>query len=249
MMEKFNPFSLKGKVILVTGASSGIGKSIAIECSKMEAILIIVGRDELRLNETYSQLFGEGHQQYLVDLTNDDDCLTLVSQLPILDGIVHCAGVLKKLPFKFLNRAELNRIMDLNFYSPTLLSQAIVRQKKLNQSASVVFISSIASHVASYGSSAYMASKGAINSIYRGMALELSEKRIRVNCVEPGLVKTQLTIGSLTDEDLENYEKRYPLGRFGEPEEIAYAVIYLLSDATKWITGSVLTIDGGITLR
>ena len=248
-MENFNPFSLKNKVILITGASSGIGKSIAIECSKMGATLIITGRDSDRLNDTYSQLHGEGHMQYLVDLTIDKDVSETVSQFPILDGIVHCAGILKKLPFKFLNRNEMHRIMDMNYYSPVLLSQSIVKHKKINRGASIVFISSIAAHVASYGSSAYMASKGAINSIFKAMALELSGNQIRVNSIEPGLIKTHLTLGSLTSEDLENYEKRYPLGRFGEPEEVAYAVVYLLSDTTRWMTGSVLTLDGGITLR
>ena len=248
-MENFNPFSLKNKVILITGASSGIGKSIAIECAKMEAVLIITGRNSERLNDTYSQLQGVGHLQLLVDLTIDNDISEIVNQLPILDGIVHCAGVLKKMPFKFLNRNEIHRIMDLNFYSPTLLSQSIVKHKKIKKGGSIVFISSIASHVASYGSSAYMASKGAINSLFKAMALELSGNQIRVNSIEPGLIKTHLALASLTSDDLENYEKRYPLGRFGEPEEVAYAVIYLLSDTTRWMTGSVLTLDGGITLR
>lgn len=245
----FNPFSLAGKTILVTGASSGIGRSVAIECSKMGANIIIVGRNEERLKEVFALLNRENSNLMLqVDLTDDENLNQMIVQLPQLDGLVHCAGILKKLPFKFINRQEVNRIMDTNFYAPALFSQLILRKKLMNDASSIVFISSIASHVASYGSSLYMASKGAINALVRGMALEFADKRIRVNCIEPGLVRTSLT-DALTDEDLENYEKRYPLGRFGMPEEIAYAVIYLLSDTTRWMTGSTITLDGGITLR
>ncbi|MEI7676096.1 MAG: SDR family oxidoreductase [Bacteroidales bacterium] len=252
-MENYNPFSLLGKTILVTGASSGIGRSVAIECSKIGANLIIVGRNSNRLNEVL--LFIQNispmglHCSFQTDLTDDLALKELVSELPLLDGVVHCAGILKKIPFKFINRDEINRMLDTNFYSPALLSQAIFRKKLLKEESSIVFVSSIASHVASFGSTMYMASKGALNSMVRGVALELSEKRIRANCIEPGLIKTNLTLGALTIEDLEGYEKKYPLGRFGEPEEIAYAAIYLLSDASKWITGTTITVDGGITLR
>ena len=243
----YNPFSIEGKTILITGASSGIGRSTAIECSKLGATLIITGRDEIRLKETFSQLTGNNHNLIFADLSDDSEIEKLVISMPELDGIVHSAGFLKKLPFKFLTMDSLLETFQSNFFGPALLTQKLHKKKKLKNECSVVFISSIAANVASVGNSSYMASKGALHSLSRGMALELSDKKIRVNCIEPALVKTNLT-SSMSVEDLDKYEKRFPLGRFGKPEEIAFASIYLLSDAAKWITGTSLRIDGGITL-
>lgn len=244
----YNPFSLSNKTVLVTGASSGIGRAVAIECSKAGANLFITARNSERLDETLKLLAISGcHTAIAADLTNMEEMRKLVDSLPQIDGIVNCAGMLKKQPFKFINEELFDATMRVNFFGPAMLTQLIFKKKKLNEHSSIVFISSIAAHVASYGSVMYMSSKGALNSLARGMALELAPKGIRVNCIEPGLVKTKLT-EALTTEDLDNYEKRYPLGRFGQPEEIAYGTIYLLSDASKWITGTTLTIDGGITL-
>ena len=249
MSNQYNPFTLEGKTILVTGASSGIGRSVAIECSKSGAAIIITGRNAERLKETYKLLTPDfKHAIYQADLVQKSELKSLIEFIPPLNGIVHCAGMLKKMPLKFINEESLNNTMHANFYSPALISQLTIRNTKIVNGASIVFISSIASHVASYGNIMYMASKGAINSLARGMALELADKKIRVNCIEPALVKTNLT-SVMTTEDLENYEKRFPLGRFGQPEEIAYGAIYLLSDAAKWITGCTITIDGGITLK
>ena len=245
----YNPFSLKNKNILVTGASSGIGRAVAIECSKAGANITITGRDLERLNETYSMLKRNPNQIVIVgDLNIQSDIEYIVESCNGLNGIVNCAGILKKLPFKFINKESLTDTMQTNFYGAALLTQKAFKMKKIEKKASIVFISSIASHVASYGSIMYMASKGAINSLTRGIALELANKGIRVNYIEPGLIKTKL-VEALSEEDLEKYEKEYPLGRFGKPEEVAYAVIFLLSDATEWITGSKILIDGGITLN
>jgi NAD(P)-dependent dehydrogenase (short-subunit alcohol dehydrogenase family) len=245
----YNPFSLEGKTILVTGASSGIGRAVAIECSKMGAIVIITGRNPERLAETFSELSGQyANQQIIADLTINDDLEKLVLALPSLNGIVHCAAIIKKLPLKFITEKALEEIIHANLTAPAILTQKLIRKNLLQKKGSIIFISSIASKVASLGNIMYMASKGAINSLARGMALELAEKGIRVNCIEPALIRTNLT-NVLTEQDLENYEKKFPLGRFGKPEEVAYAAIYLLSDATEWVTGSIITIDGGITLR
>ena len=234
---------------MVTGASSGIGQAVAIECSKAGATVIITGRNPQRLEETFLHLSEpDTHKMYAADLSQMEDIKGLVDFIPPLDGLVHCAGMLKKLPLKFITEESLDTTMKTNFVSPSLLSQFVVKKNKIKAGSSVVFITSIAAHVASFGNIMYMASKGALNSFARGMALELADKKIRVNCIEPALVKTNLT-SVMTTEDLENYEKRFPLGRFGQPEEIAFGVIYLLSDATRWVTGSTLTIDGGITLR
>lgn len=245
-----NPFSLEGKTILITGASSGIGQSIAIECSKMGATIIITGRNEKKLQETLAQLDqNKRHVLFVTDLTDDNEVDQFVQNLPPINGFVNSAGILKKLPFKFAKRLHFNEIMDTNFLAPALLLQKIYKKGLLLNDGSVVFISSIASNVASIGNISYMASKGAINSLARGLALELSPKKIRVNCIEPALILTDLSKNALGKEELASYEKRFPLGRFGKTEEVAYAAIYLLSDASSWTTGTVITIDGGITLN
>lgn len=244
-----NPFSLSNKTILVTGASSGIGRVIAIECSKMGATLVITGRNESRLQETLTLLQNSGHFCVVSDLSQKDDLDNLVEQLPALDGVVHCAAILKKLPLKFINEKAWQETIETNLFAPALLSQRLVKKNKIKEASSIVFISSIASTVASFGNISYMASKGAINSLSRGMALELASKKIRVNTVQPALIQTNLTDKALSEEDLNNYLLKFPLGRFGKPEEVAYAVIYLLSDASQWVTGTSITIDGGVTLR
>ncbi|MGV8092852.1 MAG: SDR family NAD(P)-dependent oxidoreductase [Mangrovibacterium sp.] len=247
----YNPFSLTGKIILITGASSGIGKSIAIECSKMGAKLFITGRNSERLNETFTELTGSNHQQIVADLSCDKDLEALVSAAPKLDGIVHVAGIVKPKPFQFLNRYELDEIMNINFNAPVLLSNLLIRKKQINKYASIVFISSIAGVVCSYlGASSYSASKGAINGIVKGMALDLSSKQIRVNTIIPAMINTGIFDNSpISEKDLKTDMKNYPLGRrYGKPEEVAYAAIFLLSDASAWTTGSNLLLDGGFTL-
>lgn len=245
-----NPFSLNSKTILVTGASSGIGRSIAIECSKMGASLIITGRNAVRLEETFLEMIGDHHLFFPADLTREEDLHQLVDFVPKLDGIVQVAGVIKPLLFQFLSRIELEEVMHINFYAPILLTNLLVRQKKINKHASIVFISSISGTQISFvGGSSYSASKGALNGIAKGMALDLASKQIRVNSVVPGMIETGIFDGSgITNEDLEKDRKRYPLGRYGRPEEVAYAAIYLLSDASLWTTGSNILIDGGFTL-
>jgi NAD(P)-dependent dehydrogenase (short-subunit alcohol dehydrogenase family) len=246
----YNPFSLSQKTILVTGASAGIGKSIAIECSKMGANLVITGRNEERLSQTFSLLDGDAHQKITADLSLEEDRGKLVDCLPKLDGIVHVAGIVKPKPFKFVNRNELDAVLDINFYAPVLLTNQIFRKKKINKPASVVFISSISGVKVSFvGGTTYSASKGALNGIIKGMALDLAPKQIRVNTVIPGMIDTGIFDESgITNEDLEKDKKKYPLGRYGKPEEVAYAAIYLLSDASAWTTGSNILLDGGFTL-
>lgn len=246
-MIEYNPFSLKDKKILVTGASSGIGRSIAIECSKMGAKLYITGRDAKRLSDTLTELSGSGHKAIEADLSTETGLDSIIDHVQTLNGVVFSAGLLKKLPLKFIKEKSLNDLMKVNLNAPVLLTQKLYKKKFLLNESSIVFISSIAANAASLGNSMYMASKGAINSFSRGIALELGPKGIRSNSIQPGMVNTNL-IKMMPKESLDKYLKKFPLGRFGEPEEIAYAVIYLLSDASKWVTGSVLTIDGGITL-
>jgi len=246
----YNPFSLEGKVLLVTGASSGIGKAIAIECSKLGAKIIICGRNKGRLEATNFLLVGNGHQQILADFQQEEDINSIVDQLPIIDGIVNCAGITKPLPFQFANKTVIKEVLNVNFVAPAVLNQLIIKNKKLRNGSSIVFISSISGvFCSSIGGSIYSASKGAINGLVKGMALDLAHKGIRVNCVNPGMISTNIfSEGVITKEQLADDEKKYPLKRFGKPEEVAYAVIYLLSDASVWMTGSNIVIDGGYTL-
>lgn len=246
----YNPFSLENKKILVTGASSGIGKAIAIECSKMGAEVIITGRNEQRLTETYELLEGN-HPAYIVaDLTKEEDIERLVAKTENLNGLVNCAGLTIPKPFKFLQESDIETVMTVNFNAPLLLTQRLVKKKKLEKGASVVFISSISGTKVSYiAGSIYSASKGAVNGLCKGLALELAPQQVRVNTVVPGMVETNIVSGGeIAEEQLEIDKQKYPLKRYGKPEEVAYAVVYLLSSASSWVTGSNLLIDGGYTL-
>jgi len=246
----YNPFSLENKKILVTGASSGIGKAIAIECSKMGAEVIITGRNEGRLAETYELLEGR-HPAYIVaDLTKEEDIERLVAGTENLNGLVNCAGLTISKPFKFLQESDIETVMMVNFNAPLLLTQRLVKKKKLEKGASVVFISSISgTKVSAIAESIYSASKGAVNGLCKGLALELAPQQIRVNTINPGIIETSIfSDGAITEEQLQQNMAKYPLKRYGKPEEVAYAVVYLLSGASSWVTGSNLLIDGGYTL-
>lgn len=241
-----NPFSLVGKTILVTGASSGIGKEIAISCAKMGAKVVLNGRSEKRLYETASQM-GEGHIVVAKDLTAFNAIPEMVSDLPQLNGIVHCAGINELIPAKQVTEADIDRIMAINFKAPVLLQAEILRQKKLLRKASVVFIASIGSDTPIIGNSVYSASKGAIVSYSKSLMLELAPRQIRVNCISPGMIWTNLIEGdSVTIEQLKEEEKKYPLQRYGQPSDVAGLAVYLLSDASEWMTGSNVRISGGI---
>lgn len=244
-------FSLSGKTILVTGASSGIGKSIALECSKMGAQLFITGRNEERLVETFSQLEGKGHQQYLVDLIDLIEVEKFIDTLPKLDGVVSNAGIVKPLMLQLTEITDIDEVMQINTLSAIHLIRLLIKKKKLNKGSSIIFISSInGTNCSSVGSTIYAASKSALNGFMKGVALELAPRFIRANCISPGMIETDLLKdGSISDEDFERDRQKYPLKRYGKPEEVAYAAIYLLSDAATWVTGSILLIDGGYTLQ
>lgn len=245
-MTTFNPFTLEGKTILVTGASSGIGRGIAIACSKMGATVIINGRNEQRLAETMTEMQGEENLSLAADLSDSNSLTGMVSRLPKLDGIVHCAGIGQRVLCKQLQEADLDTMMDVNFKAPVMLQTEILKQKKINKGASIVFIASIASDSPSIGNAVYSASKGAIISYANCLALELAPRLIRVNCILPAMIWTDLIFkGGITEEELKEDEKKYPLKRYGKPEDIANLSIYLLSNAAAWMTGSSIKITGG----
>ena len=244
----YNPFSLEGKKILVTGASSGIGSAIAIECSKLGATVILLGRNIERLSNIFKKLEGQNHEMFSVDLTNSQEVIKIIEALPELNGVVHAAGINQKMPLKFLNEEIVNDIFNTNVFSSLYLTKYLFKKKKLLKESSIVFISSISSHYASIGNIVYMASKGAVTSMSRGIALELSRQQIRVNTIEPGMILTNL-IKDYSEETILEDLKNYPLGRYGNTLDVAYGAIYLLSDAAQWITGTSITVDGGVTLR
>lgn len=246
----YNPFSLTGKNILITGASSGIGRATAIACSKMGARLVITGRNVERLQETMSQLEGDGHQQVIAELTEEAHMQELVERCKLLNGVVLCAGMAKTLPMAFASRDKLDEMFDVNFFAPFELLRGLNKKKKLEKGASVVFVASIGG-VMSYkvGNGLYGVSKAALTSAMKFFALELAAKKIRVNSVHPGMTNTPLIHrGTITDEQLRTDEEQYPLKRYGDPIDIAHGIIYLLSDASSWVTGHTLVIDGGVSL-
>lgn len=246
-----NPFTLERKTILITGASSGIGKATAIECSKSGASLIITGRNQTRLNETLQQLELSDNLSLTADLNQNDQIANLVDQLPLLNGIVCNAGIAIPKLFAFTSDLELHSIFNSNFFSNVNLLRELIKKKKLNKNASIVFVSSIAGNfITSPGSSIYGASKAALSALSKGLALELSGKGIRVNSLSAGMIETNImNESSISSHDLEDDKKKYPLGRYGKPEDVSYAIIYLLSDASSWLTGTNILLDGGYTLR
>jgi NAD(P)-dependent dehydrogenase (short-subunit alcohol dehydrogenase family) len=247
----YNPFTLEGKTILVTGASSGIGAATAIECSKMGAKVLITARNMERLEDTFGKMEGTGHNMTLADLSHQEELEALVNTCPKLSGVVLCAGIGYTLPFAFCSRQKMDEVFDINFFAPVELLRLLVKKKKLEQDSSVVFVSSVGGvNVFNVGNSIYGAAKGALNTMMKQTALELAQKRIRVNSVNPGMVRTKLIHEgmSITEEQLIEDEKRYPLGRYGEPDDIAKGIVYLLSDASCWMTGQGLVLDGGLSL-
>lgn len=247
----YNPFSLGGKTILVTGASSGIGQASAIEASKLGANVIVCGRNKERLEQTLVLLEGDNNSIFEGDLLEQDVVERLVKETPNLDGVVLSAGRGLTLPFPFCTREKFDEIFNINFFSPVELLRLLVKKKKLNQNCSIVIIVSIGgTHIHSVGNSVYGASKSALQSMVNFTAMELAPKKIRVNGICPGMVNTPLIRrGTLTEEQFQADMERYPLKRYGEPQDIAYGAIYLLSDASSWVTGTSLVIDGGVTAK
>lgn len=245
-----NPFSLSDKLILVTGASSGIGERTAIECANLGARLIVTGRNEERLNATLQKLNGDSHYAIICDLTTDEGKKAILDGISPLDGLVLCAGQGNVIPFKLSDRKKFDPIFEINYFAPVELLRLLVKSKKLKDKASVVFVSSIGGiRAISIGNTVYGATKAALNSTMRFCALELSSKGIRCNSVLPGMVNTSLIKGgALSEEQHKTDMEKYPLKRYGEPEDIAYGIIYLLSDASSWVTGHSLVIDGGVTI-
>lgn len=258
----YNPFSLEGKNILITGASSGIGRSCSVECAKSGANLLLIGRDLTRLDEVLADIQKDNLNSNAftsvrsIDLANSVDDLNpvvdeFISKNGKFDGLIHSAGIEKTMPLSGMKDSDYSSIFNINVIAGFQVAKIIAKRKNSNDRSSFVFISSITALVGRKGIIGYSASKGALNSGIKSMALELADRGIRANCISPGTILTPLLVNYLETLTPEEKAKRldgYPLG-IGAPEDIAYAAIYLLSGASRWITGQSLIIDGGYTSR
>ena len=245
-------FLLTDKTILITGASSGIGKATAILASQMGAHVIIHGRDLEKLQHTLSQLKPSNkHQVIQADLSKTDELMDFVKKCPAVDGVVHCAGIVKPVPAKFIQPKHIEEMFSINYNAVVLINSYLLQQKKINNEASIVLISTISTQHSYFGGALYISSKGALEAYSRSLGLEVVSKKIRVNTLSPAMVRTEIyenTLKStLNEEHALKYASTYPLG-IGEPIDIANSIVFLLSNASKWITGSVIKMDGGLTL-
>jgi NAD(P)-dependent dehydrogenase (short-subunit alcohol dehydrogenase family) len=245
-------FALEGKTVLVTGASSGIGRQIAIHVAALGGKVVITGRDEQRLSETLSQLHGQGHISLKADLTVTDEIASLSRQVPALDGVVHSAGILSPYPAKFIGEHDIESAFNVNYKAPVLLMTALFKNKKINKNASIVFISSFSSHYPYATGALYTGSKAALENYAKVLAVENAGSGLRSNSILPSLVKTDMyektkEALSKTPEAVKKYENFYLRG-IGETEDVANIVTFLLSNASKWITGQSFVVDGGYLL-
>jgi NAD(P)-dependent dehydrogenase (short-subunit alcohol dehydrogenase family) len=231
---------------MVTGASSGIGQAIAVSVSKMGANVVISGRNKTKLENTFSLLEGDNNSIHIADLTRNEEIVSLADATPQLDGIVHCAGIGHRMPTKMVSQNDIDIVMQANFNGAVLLQASLMTKKKVKKDSSIVFIASKAADFPSPGNAIYSASKGALISYARCLALELAPRGVRVNCICPAMVWTDLIMqNEVTLEQLQESEKNYPLKRYGKPEDVANLAIYLLSDASSWMTNSCIDLTGG----
>lgn len=245
----YNPYSLEGKTILITGAASGIGKATGIECAKLGARVVAVDLNAEGLAAMMSQLEGEGHLSFTGNLCDEEFLKGLGEQAPALDGVFLCAGVSDTTPVKFITEEKIARVMNVNLVAPIMMLKQLLVRKKINKGGSLVWMSSYGAEKVEPGLGIYAASKSAVNGIMRAYAKELVARKIRSNSIMPMMIRTELlsTLNNISDKDWEKQEAMYPLG-FGSPLDVAYAAIYLFSDASRWITGTQIKMDGGSNL-
>lgn len=244
------PFSIENKTILVTGATSGIGRATALTCAGLGAKVVAMGRNHERLDSLMQELEGDGHLAIKADLTDEAQVQALLEKVPAVDGVACCAGVAEMKPFAFVIEEDMERLFAVNCFGPVMLVNKLLKAKKLNKGGSVVFVSSVdGPKVVHAGNSVYSGSKSALVGLARNMAIDLASKKIRVNCVLPGTTDTpMIRTENVTEEMLAETAKQFPMKRFAQPEEIANAIIFLLSDGASFITGTELTVDGGYSI-
>lgn len=240
-------FSLQGKTVLVTGASSGLGRQIAISCARRGAHVVITGRDANRLQATFDQLPGTDHLQILAEQTSTVDRSTLAKAMPTLDGVVHCAGKQMLSPIHLLSEGLMKQMFEINFLAPVMLTQQLFQAKKIAPGGSLIFMLSTSAHIGTPAVGPYSGLKSGLLGIIRCMAMEQGKHRIRVNGISPSVVPTAMWGEDKESTALQAQRTRHPLG-LGTPEDVANAAIYLLADASRWVTGTTLVMDGGAVL-
>ncbi len=245
----YNPYSLEGKTILITGAASGIGKATSIESSKLGAKIVAVDLNGEGLEKLMPQLEGDGHLQFTGNRCDEEFLKNLGEESPALDGVFLCAGVSDTTPVKVITEEKLKRVFDVNLTAPIMMLKQLLVKKKINKGGSLVWMSSYGAEKVEPGLGIYAASKSAVNGIMRAYAKELVSRKIRSNSIMPMMIRTELlsTLNNISEKDWEKQEAMYPLG-FGSPLDVAYAAIYLFSDASRWITGTQIRMDGGSNL-
>lgn len=236
-------FSLAGRTVLVTGASSGLGRQVAIASAERGARVVLTGRDRGRLQATAALLPGPGHLQQVADLTRTEDRERLVQAAGPVDGLVHCAGIQKHCPIRQLTEQGMTEMYTVNFLAPVMLTQRLLQANAVNPGGSIVFMLSTAAHLGTRGVGPYSAMKAGLLGIIKCLALEQAKRRIRVNGISPSAVSTPMW----SADQLEAQKARHPLG-LGEPWDVANAATYLLADASRWVTGTSLVMDGGSVL-
>ena len=245
----YNPYSLEGKTILITGAASGIGKETAIESSKMGAKIVAVDLNADGLNALIPQLEGEGHLTFDGNLCNDEFLKLLAENTPVLNGVFLCAGVSDTTLVKFLTEEKIDRVFNINVKAPVMMLKYLLKKKKVADGGSLVWMSSYGAEKVEPGLGIYAASKSAVNGFMRAYAKELIGKKIRSNSIMPMMIKTELisTLTTISEEDWKKQEAMYPLG-FGAPQDVARVAMFLFSDASRWITGTQFKMGGGSDL-
>lgn len=257
MEKQFNPFSLENKVIVISGAASGIGRQCAINCSKMGAKLILLDLNEAGLYET-KQLVERDDEHYygVINLTDYKKVEEIISEavgkVGRITGLLNCAGISTTLPLKNAKPEILDKFFQINVYTSYFLTQTVCKMGNFSkEGGSIVFFSSAAGQYGEAGKSIYGMTKGALFSCAKSLACELSRKNIRVNSISPGVIVTPINenLPHIADPELRKHTEDLHLLGLGNPNDIANACIYLLSDASRWVTGSNLVVDGGYTTR
>lgn len=246
---------LTGATVLVTGASGGIGREIAILLSSLHARVVLSGRNRERLDETRARLSGEGHRIEVFDL-NDFEQIpawfkSVTAETGPLNGLVHAAGKQATMPIRLAAPHTVDDLLRTNLHSAILLARGFCQKNCHAAESGMVFLSSVMGLVGAPMVSVYSATKAALMGLARSLAVELASERIRVNCVAPAFVQTEMldqVRKMLSPERFEALEKAHPLG-FGTPRDVANAVAFLLADTGRWITGSTLIVDGGYSAQ